>query len=556
VLKRAHPVFDTMVLATVGDNDYKRVQLDTGGPLGFSVGGGPQLAYRFNAVWLDATTFKTLSKNDEVLYSPAFSIPLGRDTQLDLNFTYDRTNLTGNFAQPVTDGIPGAMRLTNGSLVYVPIENSFGEPFDERPIEKTLTSYDFRHRFSDHLSFRSQYQFETYNQEINEIFPQIGQYVITATSASIRRAYREQNVDTKADRTRNELVGDFTTGQLRHRLLAGFSFDEINEAQLFYQSSTAAVPALDMVNPIYGNYARPALSTIPVSTNQQTKSIARAYYVNELVSLFNERLFLQAGYRVQDTYQRVNNRRTSSVSAIPTDADTSSFGAVWHLTKAKTVSLWAATSEAFEPNFRVNPDGETLPATTGHTEEGGVKFDLFESKLNGTVSIFRTKRDNVIEAAPDLGVGFFRPVPGQTSEGFEITGSYNPSRRFQINGGYAYLDAYNTRTGVGVPNTSQHSFSTFARYEQPTGPLKGLFATVGYIYRSDRIPTGGGWIVPDFNRVDLGLGYGWKSGRMRYRVNANLENAFDALLFTDNNQIDRYAMLAPRNLRVSFRIQF
>ena len=556
VLKRATPTFKTMLLATVGDNDYKRVQLDTGGPLGASIAGGPQLAYRLNAVWLDGETFKTLSSNDEFLISPAFSIPIGRNTQLDLNFTYDKTNLTGNFAQPVTQGVPGMMVLTGGQQVFVPIENSFGEPFDERPIEKTLTSYDFRHRFSDHLSFRSQYQFETYNQEISEIFPQIGQYVITATSASIRRVYREQNVDTKADRTRNELVGDFATGAVKHKLLGGFSFDETNESQLFHQTSTAAVPALDMVNPVYGTYQPPDISTVPITTNQQTKSIARAWYANELAAFFDERLFVQLGYRTQETYQRVNNRRTAAITSIPTDADTWSLGGVYHLNAAKTFSLWAASSEAFEPNFRVNPDGETLQPTTGQTYEGGLKFDLFQSKLNGTVSVFQTKRDNVVEAAPDLGVGYFRSVPGQTSEGFEVTGSYNPSRRFQINGGYAYLDAHDTRTGAGVANTSRHSFSAFARYEQPDGVLKGAFASIGYIYRSERTPTGGVWIVPDFNRVDLGLGYGWKSGKIAYRINANLENAFDELLFADNNQSDRYAMLAPRNLRVSFRLAF
>jgi iron complex outermembrane recepter protein len=555
VLKRALPNFNTMVLATVGDNDYRRIQLDTGGPLGASIAGRP-LAYRFNAAWLDATTFKTLSKNSEVLYSPAFTIPLGRKTEIELNFTYDKTNLSGNFAQPVMGGVPGRVILSNGTTVQVPIENSFGEPFDERPIEKTLSSYDFHHQFNQHLNFRSQYQFETYNQEINEIFPQIGQYVITATTASIRRVYREQNVDTKADRTRNELVADFTTGALRHRLLAGHSFDETNEYQLFYQTATSAVPVLDMVNPVYGTYARPDIATVPITTDQQTKSIARAWYVNELVALLNDRLFLQAGYRTQDTYQRVNNRRTAAITAIPTSADTSSFGGVWHLNAKKNVSLWAVASDAFEPNFRVNPDGATLPPTTGSTTEGGLKFDLLDSVINGTVSVFKTKREGVVEAAPDLGVGYFRSVPGQTAQGFEVTASYNPSRRFQINGGYAYLDNYDTRTGAVVANTSRHSFSAFARYEQPTGPLKGLFATVGVIYRSTRTPTGGVWVVPEFKRLDLGVGYGWKWGRTRYRLSANVENALDDLLFADNNQSDRYSMLAPRNYKLSLRMQF
>ncbi len=559
VLKRARPKWGTVTTATFADFGVKRVQLDTGGPLGASLAGRP-LAWRFNAVWQEGETFKRLSHNDDILYSPTFSIPLGKNTDLDVAFTYDKSNLTGNFAHPVMSGTPGRANLAGGGFVMVPIRVSFGEAFDERPVEKTLTSYDFRHQFNRALSFRSQYQFETYNAEFSEIFPQIGQYVITTTTASIRRVYREQNTDTRADRARNELVADFATGPLKHKALAGYSFDETNEYQLFYQNAVAAVPAIDMVNPVYGNYALPAAGSVPVATDQQTKSIARAWYLNELVSLLEGRLFLQGGYRSQDTYQRVNNRRTRAVTAIPTDADTFSLGAVYHLNAKKTLSLWAATSEAFEPNFRVNPDGETLKPTTGNTDEGGLKFDLFNSAINGTVSAFKTKRSNVPESAPDLGVGFFRSAPGQTSQGFEVNASYNPSRRFQLNGGYAYLDAFDTRTKQTVGNLSKHAFSGFARYEQPDGALKGVFATVGYIYRSTRVPTSGTaqplWIIPEFKRLDLGLGYGWKSGRFSYRVTANLENATDELLFGDNNQNDRYAMLAPRTWRCALRVQF
>jgi outer membrane receptor protein involved in Fe transport len=559
VLKRARPVFNTVVTATFADFGVRRAQLDTGGPIGLKVA-QRKLAYRFNAVWQEGHTFKRNSRNDDVLYSPTFSIPLGRRTDLDVAFTYHQSNLTGNFAHPVVNGVPGRVNLTGGGSVHIPIRSAFGEPFDERPVEKTLSSYDFRHQFNRALSFRSQYQFETYNAEFSEIFPQIGQYVLTPTTAAIRRVYREQNTDTRADRARNELVADFATGPLRHKALAGFSFDETNEYQLFYQNAVAAVPAMDVINPVFGRYAVPAAGAVPVATDQQTKAIARAWYLNELVSLADGRVFVQAGVRAQDTYQRVNNRRTRAVSAIPTSADTYSLGAVWHLTAKKTVSLWAATSEAFEPNFRVNPDGETLDPTTGNTDEGGLKFDLFDSVLNGTLSAFKTKRSNVPEAAPDLGVGFFRSAPGQTSQGFELSASFNPSRRLQLNGGYAYLDAFDTRTKRTVANLSQHAFSGFARYEQPGGVLKGVFATVGYIYRGTRVPTSGAaqpeWIIPEFKRLDLGLGYGWKAGRLSYRVSANLENATDELLFGDNNQNDRYGMLAPRTWRLAIRTQF
>ena len=560
VLKRAKPKQRTTLTTTAGDDGTLRAHLDTTGPLGLRIAGRP-LAYRLNVAVQEGETFKLESEDNEILFSPALHIPLGRKTDLDLNFTYDKTNLTGNFAHPVTGGVPGRVVLLDGTALQVPLENSFGEPFDERPIEKTLTSYDLRHIFNEHLSFRSQYQFETYNAEISEMFPQIGQYVITATTASIRRVYREQNTDMNADRTRNELVADFETGPVHHKALAGFSFDETNERQLYFQTNNTAIPAIDMVNPIYGTVARPDIATVPVTTDTHNKTIARAWYVNELAGFFDDRFFLQVGYRTQDTYQRVNNRRTRTVTSIPTTADTTSAGAVWHLDREKRFSLWGAASEAFEPNFRVNPDGATLPPTTGRTREVGVKFNLFDGTFNGTASVFRTIRDNVPEAAPDLGDGFFRPGPGETAKGFEFSGTYNPNRRFQLNGGYAYLDAYTTETGKPIANFSPHSFSAFLRYEQPDGALKGLFATLGIIYRGHRDPQSSAsgvpaWEVPEFRRLDLGVGYAWQWGSVKYRGTLNITNATDELLFGDNSQNDRYAMLAPRLIRFSLRAEF
>ena len=69
-----------------------------------------------------------------------------------------------------------------------------------------------------------------------------------------------------------------------------------------------------------------------------------------------------------------------------------------------------------------------------------------------------------------------------------------------------------------------------------------------------------GKIAPDVNSgrawVDLGLGYGWKWRAVQYRATINLENATDELLFGDNNQNDRYGMLAQRTWRFVLRAQF
>lgn len=558
VLKRASPRPSTRISMEIGDYTFQRTTLDTNGPLGANLGGRP-LSYRVNVAVHDGNTWKLQSKNREQLYSPTVTIPLGAQTELYVNFTYDRTNLTGSFAEPVTNGVPGLVVLPNGTKLYVPIRNSTGEPIDSRPITKTLSSYDFVHRINKEFSFRSQYQYETYRQGNSEMLQQIGSYVFTATTASLNRIFRTVFVDYKADRLREELAGSVSTGAIKQKLLVGCSFDELNETDLTRQTSVAGVPPIDLVNPVYGLFTPPDLSKVPITTNSQTKNIIRSLYANDLASMFSERLFIQGGFRREQFYQRTNNRRTSKSTAVTTTTNTNSIGFVFHPTSSKNFSIWGSVSSSFEPNIQVNPDGSTLPATTGRNYEEGIKLDVLKNTLTFNVSAFHTERDKVPTADPNL-VGYFYSGPGQTAQGFQVDGTYNPSRRFQILAGYVYLDAFTTAKRVTLENAPKNSFSGFARYEQIGGPLNGLFSTLGWIYRGTRDPaiaaTGAFWKIPELKSFNVGLGYGWKRGEVRYQVALNIKNATDALLFADNNQTDRYVLLSPRSFLVSLRAQF
>ncbi|MBT3481547.1 MAG: TonB-dependent receptor plug domain-containing protein [Opitutales bacterium] len=60
----------------------------------------------------------------------------------------------------------------------------------------------------------------------------------------------------------------------------------------------------------------------------------------------------------------------------------------------KNISVYALQSDGIMPNFEGNKDvyGEAMEAVTAESEEVGIKFDLMDGKLSGTISAYRIKQ--------------------------------------------------------------------------------------------------------------------------------------------------------------------
>ncbi len=114
---------------------------------------------------------------------------------------------------------------------------------------------------------------------------------------------------------------------------------------------------------------------------------------------FNKRLVTTAGLRHDsaDSIRTGNNTdgtldRTLS-ETFSSSATTKSGGAVLHLNKAKTLSLFANASDNIGlPNFRFRygPDASVPPSSEADTFDAGLMFDLLDGKINGRLTYFDT----------------------------------------------------------------------------------------------------------------------------------------------------------------------
>jgi outer membrane receptor protein involved in Fe transport len=257
--------------------------------------------------------------------------------------------------------------------------------------------------------------------------------------------------------------------------------------------------------------------------------------------------------------------------------------------------------------------GELPGAETGIGYEGGFRFDLFDSKLNGQIVAFYIEKENdigdkleradVIAAFPLVSAtgGMTYPelyvdptettnrtgnllgsvgqrVNGLTtrSEGLEVEFYYNPNRNMTFTFQYAYTnyDRYKIPSSLSalegrqIYGQASHNASLIAKYSfNKRGPLKGFSIGANQRYRSASVGQdfvdGSGAKIGELEYEDehtTGAFISWKgdlgSGRNAPQLGLQLavSNLFDN---TDLiNRGDRGFYKEGRNLRLSANIKF
>lgn len=622
VTKKPLARFQGSLRASAGPQDSYRVAFDHTGPLPWFRG---RLLYRVNVEWDDSEVYRGTPSN-RFNVSPAFTWIVSDRTQLTLEYTRDRHVRPGGWAFPMVNRDPNGISTPDG--VY----HRFGRrdynhtwPGDIRQNTRQVAAVEARHVFGADWQFRSQFQYSDRDQHQVETQPWIEAMTILRDAVLTPRGWRDVPRGTENFRTRNELVARVRTGPLRHQLLAGHAWDlqyDDNKTSRSVNNygglapgsaalegsgfnTTSGVILNRFPNLTYAQFlANPKLAgfnpnlLLPVNVFQPTNSLPvpasanrpplyldtwtrnrignRELYLNDVISAFGERAFLQLGLRRTET-DRANlnrvtgtfpNRRLNPAAAkviAAASSTTHSFGAVWHLKADKAWTVYANANSSFLPEFRTQPDGSGLDPEEGTQREAGVKFSLRGGRLQGLVCAFDIRQRNVTEADP-ANPGYFRQVQGLRSTGLELNLNLRLTDRWLAFGSYTYVDARETRTGFAQPRQAQDQFTLFNRYTLDAGRLRGAFASLGTIYVGPRDSDRGAnprnepvWVAPAFFRHDLILGYRVppaRGARLRHDVAVKVKNVFD------NNEMyfvvtqDRYTPDPGREVEFNLTTRF
>lgn len=337
------------------------------------------------------------------------------------------------------------------------------------------------------------------------------------------------------------LQGEIETGKRKHRLLLGVTAGQ--DQNLFEQVAigvgTTASLSVNVYNPALGA----AYPSIPLGTIRDQRFNSLGFYGQAQVGLSDK---LKGVVSVRHDRQDIDfkQQRPSVVDGSKSSATVPSFGLIFQ--PSDKLSFYASYAESFHPVIN-SFSQENINGVSGEWDpemasqmEAGIKFDFPQQGLTLTAAVFEITKDNIIE---DTGLSTPANTPGATywvvvgsikSQGGEIDLQYRPRPHIQFRGGYAYTDAAvsasRTLANIGAParNVPVHSANFWARYNVPSGPIKGLGFGTGVIYQSERLGVTTNdpalqFKLGSYYKMDTALYYNWRN----YSFSLNVKNLFD-----------------------------
>lgn len=532
----------------VGSNDFYRTTLGATGPLNED----RTLLYRLD---VDYKTDDTFVDNRFIKLSHiAPAITWRPSTQTEINFNIDKQSVDSRYWV----GVP----VVNGKIAEVPISRFYGfdVPKDQSNSqqEKTIIGFDWSHKFGDDWMLK--HRFHKYTLDYSTIN---NWWISSVTGSTISRGigYRPYDVTT-GYATNFDLTGRFNLLGFKHNVLVGFDyFDEHVKANFYSGPAPIAYRNIDIYNPVHS----PINPQVVANKYQQTVATWAGFYFQDQITLSDQWEILIGGrYDGATAWSGTSIASFDAAEAGKVSAKDHKFnprfGVVY---KPRTwLSLYGNYSESMAgANTGTSATGSTFDPETAQQMEAGLKVELLDKKLTGSLALYDLTKQNVKTSDP-ANPGFNLAIGEVRSRGFEMDMRGDITNKFSVVVAYAYTDAEITQNNNGNQGNQpmfipKHSGSLWGNYAFG-GDWHGLtlgagVVAVGCRYGNDQNT----WILPGYGRADLALAYSWKSGASRLTTQLKVNNVFDKVHYVTGGFGDPSAIPGmPRTITASIKADF
>lgn len=324
-------------------------------------------------------------------------------------------------------------------------------------------------------------------------------------------------------------IGDFMIGSHRNRLVVGL--DYYNNANSF-DRITITGPEVNFVHPgLTPQVNRATIDNLAAAGASRSESNGDNSYAVYASDVFNvtDRLLTMVSLRL-DRYKSQGTTPTSTgiaAGAYNQTALSPKLGLVYQLLKDR-VSLFGSYMNGFTNQPGSDFNGNAFKPEYANQTEGGIKGDIFDHKLVGTISYYDIKVKDVL--LDDLvNTGFKVQNGSQKSRGVEVELTANPFAGFNLVAGYAYNDSKYTNSAANInglrPALSgpDKMVNFWMSYKFPQGELKGFGAGFGGNYGSASFQTNttaAKVIIPSYTLLDATVFY----DQSRFRIGLKVDN--------------------------------
>lgn len=507
-------------------------------------------AFRLTGALEDSDTFRDDGYIDRKALAPSAYFKLSDDLELNLGATYLYDKRLIDFGIPALGNRP----------VDVDRDKRFGaaDPDDDYARSEVFSfSAGVDYRINDNFTLSNTSRYYHYDLDRNNTLADSSPTrFVTAANGELLVKLNRGNVQRSEDGWFNqtELKQQALLAGMNHNLLYGVELGrQVKDQSVFSQNNVAQVPVF-----------RDGLVDVPFQANRQTakgtttQDIA-GFYVQDLIELAPQwKALLGVRY---DVFDQEYADDLSGTELSRTDTTWSPrIGLVYQPDAIQ--SYYVSVSRSYQPSsevFALSAGNQGLEPEETTNYEIGAKWDLLDSRLAVTAALFRLERTNMKTTNPANPAQLVL-AGEQRTDGFEATVSGQLTDKWQVYGGFAFLDAEiikSTNRTNGVANEGQTPTLT-PRTSANLWLVRSLTehwrVGMGANYVDERYTALDNVVVmPSYTTVDAALLYNQPKWDMALR----LRNVFDRDYYASaHGSVDLITPGAPRTLELSTNYRF
>ena len=588
-----------------GADGYLRATIDQNWTLGETA------AFRLNLLGAEGDVARRNAVDyDRWGLALSLAAGLGTDTSITAGYYHLDANQMPDYGVPLFTKT--GVRTTASGILDVPYDRFYGLTARDH-LNTTADSFtvSVQHRLGDALSIRSVTRYaETLNDYIVTNPGDGGPAQRVAGEWWMKRGTKTRWNPATTWATVTDLSGALRTGGLDHRFDVGAEYSHERNLNAAYSTFTtsgapcptgfviaantlAALGADDCTRVFDPSPGDPWTGVVNRGPASRSTTEAVGVYAFDSVSL-TDRLMLNLGLR-WDRYSAagVNVASTQAAGVFTTTATTVVPRRSWAFVNAQIglvykpteqTSVYASYATASTPPTLSGGDQNTaggtgagnLAATVLDPEdtvsyELGAKASLFHDRLSLSAAAFHLTRNN---AAIQVDVGVYEQAGEVRVEGVELSVAGDITDRWQVFGGYTYMDSELVRGAVvlvGAPpvalpnpangsplaNTPRHSASLFSTWRAlPAISIGGGVYFVSDSFGGNQGGAGGGVnrvFAPAWTRVDLFASWDLTDTAS---LQLNVQNAGDADYILRTNGVHHADPAPGRSATLALNLRF
>ncbi|MBO9594320.1 MAG: TonB-dependent receptor [Niabella sp.] len=520
VTKRPYETFGGEISVAGGSYDFGRITADINTP----VNKDQTALFRINAVAQSEGSFQDQGFNKNFTIAPTFSYQANDRLKLILDMEMTRGNYTvvsfglGNLANSSARSFKDLQLDYKKSYINNSIDVNNGINNIQAQVE---------YKISDQWKSQTNYLYSVgyykslYWTALNML-----------TDSTFSRVVRNQTPETFGNiEVQQNFIGDFKIGTIRNRLVAGIDYN-YNYNDLY--RATVNFDVINIRQPLRG-MSRPSLDSMSARQGFSTTStVAKnaSIYASDVVNLTDQLLAMLSlrvdRYSTKGTYNVLTGLYTGAYEQTSLSPK---FGLVYQVI-ANKLSVFGNYMNGF-----VNLPPVTQPDNTilvlkpqyGNQLEGGIKFDLFNTKLAGSISLYDISVTNATRTALIDGKNVTFQDGTQRSRGLEAEVIANPVPGMNIVAGYGfnenrYRNAAPALQGKNVTFSPKNIGNLWVSYSIPESSARGLGVGVGLNYVGDSwFDAANSFNVPGYTLISGSVFYDVQRYRFALKGN-NLTN--------------------------------